>query len=56
MLIERKYQTYHSTPLRHQQIHSHVHHLNTTSGTSSSSTDKEQLNSPIDEKECRNTR
>ncbi|CAF3253821.1 unnamed protein product [Rotaria sp. Silwood2] len=43
---------YHSTPLRPQQIHSHIRHPSTSSSTCSSPTRQEQSN----DKECRNTR
>jgi hypothetical protein len=52
LLIERNHHHYHSTPLRPQQIHSHIRHPSTSSSTCSSPTPHEQLN----DKECRNTR
>ncbi|CAF1048061.1 unnamed protein product [Adineta steineri] len=53
---ERNRHHYHSTPLRPQQIHSHVRHPSTSSSTCSSPTNQERSHSPVDDKECRNTR
>ncbi|CAF2099075.1 unnamed protein product [Rotaria magnacalcarata] len=53
---ERNRHHYHSTPLRPQQINSHVRHPSTNSSTCSSPTNQERSNSPSDDKECRNTR
>jgi len=53
---ERNRHHYHSTPLRPQQIHSHIRHPSTSSSTCSSATNQERLHSPVDDKECRNTR
>ncbi|CAF1044865.1 unnamed protein product [Rotaria sp. Silwood1] len=53
---ERNRHHYHSTPLRSQQIHSHIRHPSTSSSTCSSPTNQERSHSPIDDKECRNTR
>ena len=54
--IERNRHHYHSTPLRPQQIHTHIRHPSTSSSTCSSPTNQERSHSPVDEKECRNTR
>ena len=56
MLIERNCHHYHNTPLRPQQIHSHVRHPSTNTNTCSSQTRRKRLHSTIDDKECRNTR
>jgi len=53
---ERNRHHYHSTPLRPQQIHSHIRHPSTSSSTCSSPTNQERSHSPVDDKECRNTR
>lgn len=53
---ERTRHHYHSTPVRPQPIHPHIRHPSTSSSTCSSPTNQEQLHSPVDEKECRNTR
>ncbi|CAF1089952.1 unnamed protein product [Rotaria sordida] len=54
---ERNRHHYHSTPLRSQQINSHhIRHPSTSSSTCSSSTHQERSHSPVDDKECRNTR
>ncbi|CAF1426750.1 unnamed protein product [Rotaria sordida] len=49
---EQNHHHYHSTPLRPQQIHSHIRHPSTSSSTCSSPARQEQSN----DKECRNTR
>ncbi|CAF2438281.1 unnamed protein product [Rotaria sp. Silwood2] len=53
---ERNRHHYHSTPLRSQQIHSHIRHPSTSSSTCSSPINQERSHSPVDDKECRNTR